>query len=140
MKRGVIFWVSIPARWEHAKTRCVFETYATICISGKTGIFKIKIFNQQNIVLFYIWATAFQCGGGGGGDCLFLSPFFQGDHRTPIYTTSKGTPNIPFIEAHRKVSPKHVPIFVIVTNLSEISASSSKNVETHGPIWQTCLS
>ena len=40
--------------WQHAKTRCVFEIYVIICIFGNTHIFKIKIFNHQNIVLFYI--------------------------------------------------------------------------------------
>ena len=54
MKRGgIFFWVSIPPWWQHAKTRCVFEIYAIICISGKTQNFKIKVFNHQNIVLFY---------------------------------------------------------------------------------------
>ena len=57
-----------------------------------------------------------------------------------IYTTGKGTPNIRFIGAHRKLSPKHVPAFPILTNLAEISASSSKNVKTHGRIRQTGLS
>ena len=103
MKRGVIFWVSKPPWWQHAKTRCVFQIYAIICISGNTQIFKIKTFNHQNIVLFYIWTTAFQCGGGGGLP-IFLSPLFEVDHRTPLYTTDEGTPNIPFIEAHRKLS------------------------------------
>ena len=43
-------------------------------------------------------------GGGGGGLPIFLSPLFELDHRTPLYTTDEGTPNIPFIEAHRKLS------------------------------------
>ena len=42
--------------------------------------------------------------GGGGGLPIFLSPLFEVDHRTPLYTTDEGTPNIPFIEAHRKLS------------------------------------
>ena len=42
--------------------------------------------------------------GGGGGLPIFLSPLFELDHRTPLYTTDEGTPNIPFIEAHRKLS------------------------------------
>ena len=79
-------------------------------------------------------------GGGGGGCLFFLSPVFQGDHRTPLYIRDKGTQNIPFMEGHRKLSPKHVLLFPILTNLAEISASSSKNVQTHGPIWQTGLS
>ena len=41
---------------------------------------------------------------GGGGCLFFLSPLFQGDHRIPLYNTGKGTPNIPFMEAHRKLS------------------------------------
>ena len=44
------------------------------------------------------------CGGGGGGLPIFLSPLFEVDHRTPLYTTDEGTPNIPFIEAHKKLS------------------------------------
>ena len=36
------------------KNECVFQIYAIICISGNTQIFKIKIFNHQNIVLFHI--------------------------------------------------------------------------------------
>ena len=54
MKRGVLFWVSIPPWWQHAKTRRVFEIYAIVCISGNTQNFKISTFNHQNIVLFYI--------------------------------------------------------------------------------------
>ena len=78
---------------------------------------------------------------GGRGRCLlFLSPLSQGDHITPLYTTGKGTPNIHFMEAHRKLSPKHVPVFPILTNLAEISSSFLKNIKTHGPIWQKCLS
>ena len=42
--------------------------------------------------------------GGGGGLPIFLSPLFEVDHRTPLYTTDEGTPNIPFIEAHKKLS------------------------------------
>ena len=52
MIRGVFFLVSIPPWWPHAKTRCVFEIYAIICIFGNTQILKIKIFNNQNIVSF----------------------------------------------------------------------------------------
>ena len=44
------------------------------------------------------------CVGGGGGLPIFLSPLFEVDHRTPLYTTDEGTPNIPFIEAHKKLS------------------------------------
>ena len=32
--------------WQHAKTRCVFQIYAIICISRNTQIFKIKTFNH----------------------------------------------------------------------------------------------
>ena len=76
-----------PPWWQHAKTRCVFLIYAIICISGNTQIFKIKIFNHQNIVLFYIQTTAFQCGGGGG--CLFFSPLCS-----RVITESPYTPQI----------------------------------------------
>ena len=41
---------------------------------------------------------------GGGGLPIFLSPLFEVDHRTPLYTTDVGTPNIPFIKAHKKLS------------------------------------
>ena len=83
-----------------------------VCISNichylhfwKHTDFQIKTFNHQNIVLFYIETTAFQCVCGGGGAAYFLSPLFEVDHRTPLYTTDEGTPNIPFIEAHRKLS------------------------------------
>ena len=67
---------------------------------------------------------------GGGGLPIFLSPFFEVDHRTPLYTTDEGTPNIPFIEAQQKTIPKHVLVFPILTNLGEISASSSKKSRT----------
>ena len=43
---------------------------------------------------------------GGGGLPIFLSPLFEVDHRTPLYTTDEGTPNIPFIEAHKKLSQR----------------------------------
>ena len=104
MKRGLTFWVSIPPWWQHAKTKCVFQTYAIICKSGNTQTFKLKIFNHQYILLFYIWTAALQCGGGG---CLFfLSPLSQGDHRTPLYTTGKGTPKHTFHRSTQKTIPK----------------------------------
>ena len=53
-EKGCYFWVPKPPWWQHAKARCVFQIYAIICISGNTQIFKIKTFNHQNIVLFYI--------------------------------------------------------------------------------------
>ena len=124
----------MPPWWQHAKTRCAFEIYAILCISGNTKILKIKIFNHQNIVLFYIPVP------GGVLPIVPLTPLFQGDHQTTLYTTGKGAPNIRFIEAHKKISPKHVPVFPVITNLGEIWASSSKNVKTHGRIQQTSLS
>ena len=53
------------------------------------------------------------CVGGGGGLPIFLSPLFEVDHRTPLYTTDEGTPNIPFIEAHKKLSQSMYLYFLL---------------------------
>ena len=54
MKRGVIFGVFIPPRWQWAKSRYVCEIYAIFFISSYTQIFKIKVPNHKNMVAFYI--------------------------------------------------------------------------------------
>ena len=111
MKR-VFFCIHTPL-WQLAKTRCVFETYAIICIFGNTQTFQNKDIQLPKYSVVLHLDHCMPVPGGGGGCLLFLSPVCHGDHRTPLYTTRKGTPNIPFIEAHRKLSPKHVPVFPI---------------------------
>ena len=103
MERGVIFLGTIPAWWQHAKTRCVFEIYGIIFIFGNTHIFKKKIFNHQNMVLLYIYTTAFQCRGGGLP--IVPLPFVPGCSQNPpiqgkirelqTYLSSKHTENSP---------------------------------------------
>ena len=126
--------------WQYAKKRvCISNTCHYLHFWKHTDFQNKDIQSPKYSVVLHL-DHCIPVRGGGGGSLFFLSPLFQGDHRTPLYTTDKGTPNIPFIEAHRKLSPKHVLVLLILTNLAEISASSSKNVQTHGPTWQTNLS
>ena len=104
MKRGVIFWVPKPPWWQQAKTRCVFQIYAIICISGNIQIFKIKTFNHQNIVLFYISTTAFHCVWGGG--CLFFSPLCSRLITEPPYTPQMREPQTYLSLKHTENYPK----------------------------------
>ena len=54
MKSVCFFGYPYPLGGNMQKKRCVFEIYAIICSFGNRKIFKIKIFNHQNIVLFFI--------------------------------------------------------------------------------------
>ena len=65
------------------------------------------------------------------------SSWFQGFHKTDLYTTSERTAKIRFIEQQTKLPPKDIRVFPIFINLAEISASFSKNIKTHGLIHQT---
>ena len=105
MKRGVIFWVPKPPWWQHAKTRCVFQIYAIICISEKPTDFQNNdIQSPKYSVVLHLDHCIPVCVWGGGGLPIFLSPLFEVDHRTPLYTIDEGTPNIPFIEANKTLS------------------------------------
>ena len=85
MKRGVFFvGYSYLPWWQHAKTRCVLEIYAVICISGNTQIFKIKIFHHQNIVLLTFRPLHSSARGGGGHTAYcFHDPFVLERQQNP---------------------------------------------------------
>ena len=68
---------------------------------------------------------------------LTHSSWFQGFHKTDLYTTSKRTAKIRFIEQQTKLPPKDIRVFPIFINQAKILASFSKNIKTHGLIHQT---
>ena len=65
------------------------------------------------------------------------SSWFQGFHKTDLYTTSERTAKIRFIEQQTKLPPKDIRVFPIFIDVAKISASFSKNIKTHGLIHQT---
>ena len=65
------------------------------------------------------------------------SSWFQGFHKTDLYTTSERATKIRFIEQQTKLPSKDIRVFPIFINVAEISASFSKNIKTHGLIHET---
>ena len=55
------------------------------------------------------------------------SSWFQGFHKTDLYTTSERTAKIRFIEQQTKLPAKDIRVFPIFMNLAEISASLCQN-------------